>query len=314
MLKIGSLTLESNVILGPMAGVTDLPFRLVCKEFGCGMVCSEMISSRALHYEDKKTYKLLETDEKEAPLSVQIFGSDPELMAQAAEKIEGMNIASAIDINMGCPAPKIVNNNDGSALMKDINLSEKIIKAVRRATNLPLTVKFRKGWEASSENYLDFGLMCEASGADAVTLHGRTRTQYYSGKADWEAIKRLKEKLAIPVIGNGDIFKFEDIKNMIDFTGVDGVMIARGSLGNPFIFSGIAPDRKTLVETALKHLELMVKIKGEHIGMLEARKHMAWYVKGMHGAARIKDMINSISEYEQMKNLITGLLEEKNEY
>lgn len=314
MLKIGSLTLESNVILGPMAGVTDLPFRLVCKEFGCGMVCSEMISSRALHYEDKKTYKLLETDEKEAPLSVQIFGSDPELMAQAAEKIEGMNIASAIDINMGCPAPKIVNNNDGSALMKDIKLSERIIKAVRSATNLPLTVKFRKGWEASSENYLDFGLMCEVSGADAVTLHGRTRTQYYSGKADWEAIKRLKEKLAIPVIGNGDIFKFEDIKNMIDFTGVDGVMIARGSLGNPFIFSGIALDRKTLIETALKHLELMVKIKGEHIGMLEARKHMAWYVKGMHGAARIKDMINSISEYEQMKNLITGLLEEKNEY
>lgn len=314
MLKIGSLALESNVILGPMAGVTDLPFRLVCKEFGAGLVCSEMISSRALHYQDKKTYKLLETDEKEAPLSVQIFGSEPELMAQAAETIESMKIASVIDINMGCPAPKIVNNNDGSALMKDIGLSEKIIKAVRNATKLPLTVKFRKGWEAGYENYLDFGAMCEDSGVDAVTLHGRTRTQYYSGKADWEAIKKLKEKLSIPVIGNGDIFKFEDIKSLIDYTGVDGVMIARGSLGNPFIFSGIKPDRETLVNTALKHLKLMVDIKGEHIGMLEARKHMAWYVKGMHGAARIKDLINSISEYEQMKNLITSLLEEKYEY
>lgn len=314
MLKIGSLILESNVILGPMAGVTDLPFRLVCKDFGCGMVCSEMISSRALHYEDRKTYKLLETDEKESPLSVQIFGSEPELMAQAAEKIESMNIASVIDINMGCPAPKIVNNNDGSALMKDIKLSEKIVKAVRNATKLPVTVKFRKGWEVSSENYLDFGIMCEASGADAVTLHGRTRTQYYSGKADWEAIKKLKDKLSIPVIGNGDIFKFEDIQAMIDKTGVDGVMIARGSLGNPFIFSGITPDRKTLITTALKHLELMVNVKGEHIGMLEAKKHMAWYVKGMHGAARIKDLINSISEYDKMKNLMTSLLEEKYEY
>ena len=314
MLKIGSLILESNVILGPMAGVTDLPFRLVCKDFGCGMVCSEMISSRALHYEDRKTYNLLETDENESPLSVQIFGSEPELMAQAAEKIESMNIASVIDINMGCPAPKIVNNNDGSALMKDIKLSEKIVKAVRNATKLPVTVKFRKGWEASSENYLDFGIMCEASGADAVTLHGRTRTQYYSGKADWEAIKKLKDKLSIPVIGNGDIFKFEDIQAMIDKTGVDGVMIARGSLGNPFIFSGITPDRKTLITTALKHLELMVNVKGEHIGMLEAKKHMAWYVKGMHGAARIKDLINSISEYDKMKNLMTSLLEEKYEY
>lgn len=314
MLKIGSLVLENNVILGPMAGVTDLPFRLICKEFGCGMVCSEMVSSRALHYEDKKTYKLLETDEKEAPLSVQIFGSEPELMGQAAEKIEAMNIASVIDINMGCPAPKIVNNNDGSALMKDIKLSEEIIKAVRKSTKLPVTVKFRKGWEVGSENYLDFGIMCQESGADAVTLHGRTRTQYYSGKADWDAIAELKENLSIPLIGNGDIFKFEDIKSMVDYTGVDGVMIARGSLGNPFIFSGVKPDRKTLVTTAVKHLELMVKVKGEHIGMLEARKHMAWYVKGMHGAAKIKDLINSISEYEQMKNLMTSLLEENYEY
>ena len=314
MLKIGSLILESNVILGPMAGVTDLPFRLICKEFGCGMVCSEMISSRALHYEDKKTYKLLETDEREKPLSVQIFGSEPELMAQAAVKIEKMNIASVIDINMGCPAPKIVNNNDGSALMKDIKLSEEIIKAVRKATTLPLTIKFRKGWEVGKENYLDFGLMCQESGADAVTLHGRTRTQYYSGKADWEAIKKLKEKLSIPLIGNGDVFTYEDIQKMTEYTGADGVMISRGALGNPFIFSGVKPERETLIETALKHLELMVKVKGEHIGMLEARKHMAWYVKGMHGAAKIKDLINSISEYEQMKNVISSLLEGKYEY
>ncbi len=314
MLKIGSLKLENNVILGPMAGVTDLPFRIVCKKYGCAMVCSEMISSRALHYEDKKTYKLLETDEKEMPLSVQIFGSEPDLMAQAAEKIEKMNIASVIDINMGCPAPKIVNNNDGSALMKDIELSSKIIKAVRSATSLPLTVKFRKGWEVGSENYLDFGLMCQESGADAVTLHGRTRTQYYSGKADWDAIKSLKQKLSIPVIGNGDVFKYEDIQKMIDYTTCDGVMIARGSLGNPFIFSDKTVSKQEVIETALEHLELMVKVKGEHIGMLEARKHMAWYVKGMHGAARIKDMINSISKYHDMKNLMAGILEEKYEY
>lgn len=314
MLKIGSLELYSNVILGPMAGVTDLPFRIVCKKYGCAMVCSEMISSRALHYEDKKTYKLLETDQREAPLSVQIFGSEPDLMAQAAEKIEKMDIASVIDINMGCPAPKIVNNNDGSALMKDIELSSRIIRAVREATSLPLTVKFRKGWEVGKENYLDFGLMCQESGADAVTLHGRTRTQYYSGKADWDAIKNLKEKLSIPVIGNGDVFKYEDIQKMIDYTGCDGVMVARGSLGNPFIFSNKEVSKNEVIETALEHLELMVKVKGEHIGMLEARKHMAWYVKGMHSAARTKDTINSISKLDDMKNLMSGLLEEKYEY
>ena len=314
MLKIGSLELDSNVILGPMAGVTDLPFRIVCKKYGCAMVCSEMISSRALHYEDKKTYKLLETDQRETPLSVQIFGSEPDLMAQAAEKIQKMNKASVIDINMGCPAPKIVNNNDGSALMKDIELSSRIIRAVREATSLPLTVKFRKGWEVGKENYLDFGLMCQESGADAVTLHGRTRTQYYSGKADWDAIKNLKEKLSIPVIGNGDVFKYEDIQKMIDYTGCDGVMVARGSLGNPFIFSNKEVSKNEVIETALEHLELMVKVKGEHIGMLEARKHMAWYVKGMHSAARIKDTINSISKLDDMKNLMSGLLEEKYEY
>lgn len=306
-LKIGKLELSNNVILAPMAGITDFAFRTICKEFGCAMVCSEMISSKALHYEDKKTYTLLKTDIKEKPFSVQIFGSEPEIMAEAAIKIEKMNIADVIDINMGCPAPKIVNNNDGSALMKDIKLAERILRAVKEVTSLPVTVKFRKGWDTTSENYIDFGLMCEDCNADAVTLHARTRSQHYSGKADWDAIALLKQNLKIPVIGNGDVFCHYDINKMLNHTKADGVMIGRGALGNPFIFNGSNPDISIIKSTALKHLTLLNELKGEHIAVLEARKHMAWYVKGFKNATLIKKEINTISSIDSMKKLIENL-------
>lgn len=308
MLQIGNFYLSGNVFLGPMAGVTDLAFRLICKKYGCSMVFSEMISSRALHYTDKKTETLLVTEEAEKPLCVQIFGSEPEYMAEAAEKIQKKDIASVIDINMGCPAPKIVNNNDGSALMKDIDKASSVIKAVRSATDLPLTVKFRSGWDCNSINCIEFAEMCEESGADAITLHPRTRTQYYSGKADWNLIKAVKDKVSIPVIGNGDILNHSDIKKMIDFTGCDGVMISRGAMGNPFIFTDETPDKEKIISTAIEHLDLIMKYKGEYIGIREARKHMSWYVKGMRGAVKIKTEINLCTDADEMKKLLCSLL------
>ena len=271
MLQIGNFYLSGNVFLGPMAGVTDLAFRLMCKKYGCSMVCSEMISSRALHYTDKKTETLLVTEEEEKPFCVQIFGSEPEYMAEAAEKIQKKNIASVIDINMGCPAPKIVNNNDGSALMKDIDKASSVIKAVRSATDLPLTVKFRSGWDCNSINCIEFAEMCENSGADAITLHPRTRTQYYSGKADWNLIKAVKDRVSIPVIGNGDIMNHSDIRKMIDFTGCDGVMISRGAMGNPFVFSDETPDKDKIISTAIEHLDLIMKYKGEYITIMKSK-------------------------------------------
>ncbi len=308
MLQIGNFTVQGNVVLGPMAGITDLAFRLICKKFGCSLVYSEMISSRALHYTDKKTERLLVTEDDEKPLCVQIFGSEPEYMAEAAEKIQKLNIASVLDINMGCPAPKIVNNNDGSALMKDIEKAAAIIKAVRSAVDLSLTVKFRSGWDFSSVNCVEFAKMCEESGADAITVHPRTRTQYYSGNADWNLIKSVKESVSIPVIGNGDVFRFSDVQKMIDFTNCDGVMISRGALGNPFIFSGFTPSQEEIINTAIEHLDLIIKYKGEYIGIREARKHMSWYVKGMHNAAKIKNEINLCTDVNEMKKLLNSLL------
>ncbi len=308
MLKIGNFTVNGNVFLGPMAGITDLAFRLICKEFGCSMVYSEMISSRALHYSDKKTVTLLATEPEEKPLAVQIFGSEPEYMAEATEKIQKMDIASVIDINMGCPAPKIVNNNDGSALMKDIDKASKVIKAVAASSDLPVTVKFRSGWDCSSINCIEFAKMCEESGADALTIHPRTRSQYYSGQADWNLIKAVKSSVSVPVIGNGDVFSYNDIHKMTDFTGCDAVMISRGSLGNPFIFHNIEPTPEQVITVALKHLDLIIKYKGEHIGIREARKHMSWYVKGMHNASKIKNEINLCTDSDKMKKLLISLI------
>lgn len=309
MLNLGGLSIKTNAVLAPMAGVTDLSFRLMCRKFGCEMATTEMVSSKAMHYNDKKTLSLLKTCDSDVPLAVQIFGSEEEIMAEAAEKLTKMRIASAIDINMGCPAPKIVNNGDGAALMKDINKAAGIIRAVVSATDLPVTVKFRKGWDPQSENYLEFGKMCQEMGAAAVTLHARFKSQFYSGEADISAISRLKKSLNIPVIANGDVSDREKISEMIRATGADAVMIGRGAMGNPFIFSDVKPDKSLIISTAIEHLGLLNELKGEHIGMLEARKNMAWYVKGMKHATVIKDKINTIDKYVDMKELLHSLEE-----
>ena len=306
MLKIGEITVTPDVVLGPMAGVTDLPFRQECVRQGCGLVYCEMVSAKALYYDDKKTKRLLETDGQE-PMAVQIFGSEPEIMAFAAKKIHDMHITGIIDINMGCPAPKIVNNGDGCALMKNISLAEKVIKAVVDAVPVPVTVKFRKGWDNNSINATEFAIMAQQAGASAVTVHGRTRSEFYSGKADWDIIKRVKECVTIPVIGNGDVKNLEDAENMKAYTNCDSVMISRGALGNPFVFSSKKPSIDELIDTAIRHFYALIEYKGEYIGIREARKHLAWYVKGMHGAARIKDTINTCEDAEEIIRILMSL-------
>lgn len=307
MLKIKNIVMPSDIVLGPMAGVTDLPFRRLCREFGCEITTSEMISSKAMHFQDKKTLILLEKYETESPFIVQIFGSDPVIMAECAKRIEGMGIANIIDINMGCPAPKIVNNGDGSALMKDLALSSKIINSVVDAISLPVTVKFRSGWDTNTVNAVDFAVMAEESGASALTIHGRTRDQFYSGKADWSIIKSVKESVRIPVIASGDIFTKENIIDVKKETCCDGVMVARGALGNPFIFSEKSYTKNEILDTALRHLSYIVEYKGEYKGVKEARKHMCWYIKGMHGAAHTKLLINNSETKEQMENALNSI-------
>ncbi len=307
MLKIKNLVMPSDIILGPMAGVTDLPFRRLCREFGCKITTSEMISSKAMHFQDKKTLILLEKHDSEIPFIVQIFGNDPVIMAECAKRIEDMGIADIIDINMGCPAPKIVNNGDGSALMKDMNLSSKIISSVVNAISLPVTVKFRSGWDANNLNAIDFAVIAEESGVSALTIHGRTRDQFYSGKADWNIIKTVKESVQIPVIASGDIFTKENIIDVKKETCCDGVMVARGALGNPFIFSDKTYSKHEILDTALRHLDYIVENKGEYKGVKEARKHMCWYIKGMHGAAHTKLLINNSETKQQMENAINSL-------
>ena len=308
MLKIGDVEVASGIVLGPMAGVTDLPFRVICREFGCELAYSEMISSKAMHYSDKKTAKLLEKGYNEDLYSVQIFGSEPDTMAECAQKVEAMNIADIIDINMGCPAPKVANNGDGSALMKNPELAYEIIKTVSETVSVPVTVKFRKGWDHDSVNAVPFAEMAEKAGAKAITVHGRTRAQYYSGQADWDIIRDVKNAVSVPVIGNGDVFCRDDISRIKDYTGCDGVMIARGALGNPFIFSKEIPDKETIIKTALRHLELIVECKGEYVGIREARKHMSWYIKGMYNAARFKDAICAACSYDEMKKIMINIL------
>lgn len=309
MFKIGDITVTSDTVLGPMAGVTDLPFRIECMKQGAGLVYSEMVSAKALFYDDKKTKLLLQTDQREK-LAVQIFGSEPDIMAYSAKKIQDMNITEIIDINMGCPAPKIVNNGEGSALMKDIKLAEDIIKSTVSAVSIPVTVKIRKGWDKEHINAVEFAQMAENAGAKAVTVHGRTRSEYYSGIADWEIIKAVKDKLKIPVIGNGDVKNLDDAKKMQEFTGCDGVMISRGALGNPFVFSGNTPTRYEIIDTAINHYNALIEYKGEYVGVREARKHLAWYVKGMRGAARIKDIINTCENPDEILEILNKLREE----
>ena len=307
MLEIGNVLLPSDLILGPMAGVTDLSFRRICKEFGCTTTTSEMISAKALHYQDKKTMTLLEKHSTEVPFVVQIFGSDPYIMAESAKKIEDMQIADILDINMGCPAPKIVNNGDGSALMKDEKLASEIISSVAKAVKMPVTVKFRAGWDKQNINAVSFALMAEESGASAVTVHGRTREEYYSGKADWNIIKEVKQAINIPLIASGDIFTKTAIENVRNETNCDGVMIARGALGNPFIFSKREFSKDEILDTAIRHILYITDAKGEHRGIKEARKHICWYIKGMYGATKIKLAVNSSETKEQMISALNEL-------
>lgn len=300
-----------------MAGVTDLTFRLICKDFGADGLTTEMISAKGLYYKDKKTASLMKLDEREKPASIQIFGSEPEIMAQIAPEVEAAG-AAAIDINMGCPMPKIVNNGDGSALMKNPELAGRIVSAVKASVKIPVTVKIRKGWE--TETAPEFAKVLEASGADMIAVHGRTREEFYSGNADWDTIKRVKESVKIPVIGNGDIRSGEDAKRMFEETGCDGVMVGRSCQGNPFIFKQIKeyldtgkitffPSAREKLEQALYHITMLCGEKGESRGIKEARKHVAWYIKGIPHSNELKSKVFTVTSLLEMQELLNSSIE-----
>ena len=316
-LKIGNVLLENSYVLGPMAGVTDLPFRLLCKEQGAGLLCMEMVSAKGIFYNNKNTESLLQIHPEEVPVSLQFFGSDPKIVSEMAKRVEERPF-SILDINMVCPVPKVVRNGEGSALMKNPKLVYELVSATVKAIKKPVTVKIRKGFDDEHINAVEIAKIIEEAGAAAVAVHGRTREQYYSGKADWEIIRQVKEAVSIPVIGNGDVTSGEKAIAMREQTGCDGVMIARGAQGNPWIFSelleyertGRLPDRPDVEEikqTMLRHARLQIEYKGDFTGIREMRKHVAWYTKGLHGAARLRDQINQVESYAELENLLTSL-------
>ena len=313
-LRIGNITFDNNLILAPMAGVTDLPFRILCREQGCGLAVTEMVSAKAILYKNKNTNELLSVSDQEGPVSVQLFGSDPEIMADMAKAIESRPFA-LIDVNMGCPVPKIVNNGEGSALMKDIKLAEKILTAMVKAVKKPVTVKFRRGFTEETCNAVEFARMAESCGVAAVAVHGRTREQYYSGTADWEIIRQVKEAVSIPVIGNGDVFEPKDAKALLDQTGCDGIMIARGAKGNPWIFSRTLhyletgkllnpPSPGEISQMILRHGTMQAEHKGEVVAMREMRKHMAWYTGGLPHSAKLRNDINQVETMEELRQFV----------
>ncbi|OOM71313.1 tRNA dihydrouridine synthase DusB [Clostridium sp. BL-8] len=320
-MKIGNLTFENNIFLAPMAGVTDISFRGLCKEMGCGLVYTEMVSAKALYYGSENTQALLRIADEEKPVAAQIFGREPEIMADICEKyLNSREDICIIDINMGCPAPKIVKNGEGSALMMEPDLAYQIVKAIKKVSTKPVTVKFRKGFDDDNVNAVEFAKGMEQAGVDAIAVHGRTRKQMYQGVADWDIIKKVKDSVSIPVIGNGDVFSANDAIKLKQLTNCDGIMVARGSQGNPWIFKQIVKalkgeqieeiSNKEKIEMCLKHYALALKYDGEFKAIREMRKHASWYLKGLPRSAEIKNVINSQSDSEEVIRILTKYKEE----
>lgn len=316
-MKIGSIELENNLILAPMAGVSDLPFRLLCREQGAAMVCMEMVSAKAIFYGNKHTDDLMASDSRERPVSLQLFGNDPEIMGAMAEKIESRPFDS-FDVNMGCPVNKVVKNGEGSALMREPERAAAIVEAMVKRVHKPVTVKIRRGWSEAEVNAVELAKRLEQAGAAAIAVHGRTREQFYSGRADWDIIRQVKEAVSIPVIGNGDVTDPSSARALQQQTGCDGVMIGRAARGNPWIFHRILEERSTGIdpgkpavrevkETILRHALMAVELKGEHTAMCEMRKHVAWYTFGMKGAAAVRRQAGTLETMEDLRKLLACL-------
>lgn len=318
-LQIGNVLVKGNLVLGPMAGVTDLPYRILCREYGADLIYTEMVSAKGIYYNNKNTESMLEVLEEERPVALQLFGSDPYIMSEIAKKIEHRNF-DILDINMGCPVPKVVNNGEGSALLNNPKLIGEIVSSMSKAISKPLTVKIRKGFKQDECNVVEIAKVLEQSGAAAVAIHGRTREQYYSGKADWEAIRLAKQAVSIPVIGNGDVDSPEAAKALIDYTGCDGIMIARGVRGNPWLFGQVKeylatgkllgkPEIEEVVALMKRHARLNVKYKGEFTGIREMRKHVAWYTIGYPVSAKLRNAVNEVETLTALDDLLDRYLE-----
>lgn len=317
-MKIGNVVLENNVFLAPLAGITDMPFRILCKRQGAGLVYSEMVSAKAIHHNSENTKEMLNFSEEEEPIAVQIFGHDPDILAETAKYVASRG-AKIIDINMGCPAPKIVKNKDGCSLMRNPDLVRNIVRTIAKEIDVPLTVKIRKGWDENSVNALEIATIAQEEGAAAVTVHGRTREQFYTGKADWDIIKQVKNELSIPVIGNGDVFSPESAKQLFEHTGCDAIMIARGSQGDPWIFRRVLeylqkgnvlpePGAEEKINTIIEHMNMLIDLKGETIAVKEMRKHIAWYLKGLPNSSTVKNSVNTLVFAEEVEKTLKEYL------